>query len=135
MAGRRQVWIFRVLLVIYVLAVLYLCFGYFKSLPSVSRYMWGFPTDKVVHFLMFLPFPLLAYGALGLRPRSWWGSLLLVAGIFAAGCLLSGGTEFVQSFLYWRSGDLHDFEADALALGISSAVVLLIETVRQIRRH
>ena len=35
--------VFRILLVVYVLAVLYLCFGYFKSLPSVSRYLWGFP--------------------------------------------------------------------------------------------
>ena len=135
MGSRTGRIVFRILLVVYVLAVLYLCFGYFRTLPSVSRYMWGFPTDKVVHFLMFLPFPLLAYGALDVRPRSFFLSLLLVAGIFAAGCVLSGGTEVVQSFLYWRSGDLRDFEADALALGISSGIVLLIETVRLIRRR
>ena len=135
MQRRSHILLFRLLLVVYVLAVLYLCFGYFKSLPAVSRYLWGFETDKVVHFLMFLPFPLLVYGALGIRPRAWWGALLLVAGIFLAGCLLSGGTEIGQSFLYWRSGDLHDFKADALALGISSGIVLLLETVRLLRRR
>ena len=128
--------IFRIFLfVAYVCAVAWLCFGEFKPDPDMPRRLWGIPMDKVVHFLMFLPFPLLAYGALGVRPRSFFLSLLLVAGIFAAGCVLSGGTEVVQSFLYWRSGDLRDFEADALALGISSGIVLLIETVRQIRRR
>jgi hypothetical protein len=134
MTGKQRTFA-RVLFVLYLVAVAWLCFGKFSSVPDVPRSFWGIPTDKVVHFLMFLPFPLLAYGALGVRPRSFFLSLLLVAGIFAAGCVLSGGTEVVQSFLYWRSGDLRDFEADALALGISSGIVLLIETVRQIRRR
>ena len=128
--------IFRIFLfVAYVCAVAWLCFGEFKPDPDMPRRLWGIPMDKVVHFLMFLPFPLLAYGALGVRPRSFFLSLLLVAGIFAAGLVLSGGTEVVQSYLSWRSGDLRDFEADTLALGISSGFVLLIETVRQIRRR
>ena len=135
MSPRSRLLAARILSVLYLAAVIWLCFGQFDSVPDVPRSLWGIPMDKVVHFLMFLPFPLLAYGALGVRPRSFFLSLLLVAGIFAAGLVLSGGTEVVQSYLSWRSGDLRDFEADTLALGISSGIVLLIETVRQIRRR
>ena len=48
--------IFFVLFLAYLGLVVWCCFGNFGSMPNVQREMFGIPTDKVVHFVMFLPF-------------------------------------------------------------------------------
>ena len=40
-----------------------LCFTSSDKLPDIQKTIFGFPTDKVAHFLMFLPFPILFYMA------------------------------------------------------------------------
>ena len=52
---------FRVAFYLYLIAIAVLCFGKFSDLPSVSNTILGIPTDKVVHFVMFFPFPILAF--------------------------------------------------------------------------
>ena len=47
--------------VLYLLAVLYLCFGKFENTPDVPWSLLGIPSDKLVHFGMFFPFPILAF--------------------------------------------------------------------------
>ena len=55
--SQKQKIAFRILFFLYIAAVLYLCFGRFDNAPSIELNLWGIPTDKIVHFLMFFPFP------------------------------------------------------------------------------
>ena len=129
---RRQLTIARILLVLYLVALFWLCFGHFDSMPDVKRYYWGIPTDKIVHFLMFLPFPILAYFAFDRYTEKFWSSVLWTGVAFLAGVLLAAGTEVGQAFLTnYRSGDPNDFRADLLALGISTLLVFILDLRKQ----
>ena len=131
---RRQLTVARILLALYLAALLWLCFGHFDTMPDVKRYIWGIPTDKIVHFLMFFPFPILAFLAFDGYSAKPWLSVLGTVATFAAGILLAVGTEVGQARLTtYRSGDVNDFKADLLALGISSLIVLLIN-FRKLRK-
>ena len=122
---------FRIALVLYLAALAYLCFGHFDSLPHVKPYFLGFPIDKVVHFLMFFPFPLLLFAAFDRLTTKPWHSLLFAVLTFLLGCLIAAGTELGQSMTIYRTGDPWDFKADALALAISSVIVLMIDLLKQ----
>lgn len=127
--------IFRILLVLYVAAVAYICFANFKHLPQMSRITWGFETDKVIHFIMFLPYTVLTYFSIGRLPRRIWKSILLTILLIATGCLFAAATEVVQSRLIYRSGDFRDFEADLLAISISGTIVLISDITRILVRR
>ena len=58
---RSQKIAFQVLFFFYVAAVLFLCFAHFEQTPAIEWSLWGIPSDKVVHFCMFFPFPILAF--------------------------------------------------------------------------
>jgi len=121
----------RVLFVVYLIAIAVLCFASFGSMSSIAREIAGIPTDKVVHFIMFLPFPILSYLSFDHPGKKWWKSLLFVLASLGAGCLVAWGTEFIQGQLSYRTKDLHDFYADSLALLISSVVVLISDLRRK----
>ena len=122
---RRQLISARIVFVVYLVAVAVLCFGNFPDSHNAPKELWGIPFDKVVHFLMFFPFALLAYLAFDRYKGQSWSSVLWAALAFLAGCAFAAGTELVQSRLPWRTGDPADFRADALALGIGPLIVLL----------
>lgn len=125
--------LFRLLLLAYFAAVAYLCFGHFDSMPQISRTIFGIPTDKIVHFLMFFPFPVLLFLAVDRYTTKPWHSILMMCLIFLTGCILAGGTEYIQGKLTYRSCDIMDFRADAIALAISSLVVFIIDIIEQLR--
>ena len=128
--------VFRILLAVYLAAVLYLCFGHFEHLPKISKTFLGFETDKVVHFLMFLPFPLLAFLAFCKgRTQKPWHSLLMTVALFAIGAIMAVATEIGQSYTAYRSSDPFDLRADLIALAISSIVVLIIDLSKQFRKQ
>jgi len=122
---------FRILFVLYIIALAYLCFGHFDSVPRVKPYFLGYPIDKVVHFLMFFPFPLLLFAAFDRITTKPWHSLVFAVLVFLLGCLLAAGTEIGQGMTTYRSADPWDFRADALALAISSVIVLVIDLAKQ----
>ena len=125
MTHRQIIWA-RILFAVYLAAVAFLCFGKFSSQHDVPMDLWGIPTDKVVHFLMFFPFPLLACLALG-GYRGKPGQAVLKTGLaFLAGCAFAAGTEWIQTRIPYRSGDPVDFQADAWALLLSSILVLIL---------
>ena len=127
---RRQLVIARILFAMYLVAVAVLCFGKFESSQDMPRELWGIPTDKVVHFLMFFPFPALAYLAFD-RYKGNRSSSFLWAGVaFLAGCAYAAVTELIQSRLSYRSGDPADFKADAIALAAGSVIVLIAILVK-----
>ena len=102
-------------------------------MENVPRSLLGIPMDKVVHFLMFLPFPLLCYPALGWDPPGPRKALGVVLLFFLIGCLIAAGTEIAQCFLPWREGDTKDFFADSLALAIASLAVFILMLRKGIR--
>ena len=126
--------LFRVLLGLYILAIVYLCFGTFQDLPKISKTILGFETDKVVHFLMFLPLPFLMFFSYDFLTKMPWQSVLFAIVTFLAGCVIAAGTEIGQTYTATRHGDPMDFKADTLALAISSILVLIIDLGKQFRK-
>lgn len=117
-----------ILFIIYLVAVAYCCFGHFSDLPDVGNdTLFGIPMDKVVHFIMFFPFPLLCHLAFFQRGRKLSGVLFSILMIFLIGCMIAAGTEIGQSFTEYRSCDALDFAADCMSLAISSIITLAIE--------
>jgi VanZ family protein len=126
--------IFRVLFYLYLVAVAVLCFGSFNSLPEVSKTILGIPTDKVVHFCMFFPFPILAFLAYDKYTGDRKKVLLFAIVTFVVGCILAAGTELGQAYLTeYRSGDPKDFLADFLAL-LSGSVIATWLDLRQLSK-
>ena len=123
----------RILLVLYLVCLGVLCFGNFSGMPEMEKKILGFDPDKVVHFLMFFPFPILAWLASGRRLSGPWPALGLTLLLFLIGCALAACTEIVQQFLPWRSADPRDFSADALALALSALIVFIKMLVTGIR--
>ncbi len=129
---RHQRIVARILFGVYLVAVAWLCFGKFDSTHDMPTDLWGIPADKIVHFLMFLPFPVLAYFAFDRFTEKFWPSVLWTSVAFLAGCAFAAGTEYVQArLLPYRTGDPADFKADLLALAVSSVIVLILDLSKQ----
>ena len=132
---RRQLHIFRSIFVLYLVAVLWLCFGTFSHTPHVDRFYFGLPADKVAHFLLFLPFPVLAFLAFDKYTETFWSPVGYTALTFFCGCLLAAGTEVGQTLLTsTRTGDPADFRADLIGLATGSLLVFIFDLSKQ-RRH
>ena len=127
---RKQLILARIVFAVYILAVLVLCFGKFESSQDMPKDLWGIPLDKVVHFLMFFPFPLLAYLAFDRYRERRWSAAPWTGVALAGGALFAAFTELVQSRLSYRSGDPADFKADFLALFLCSVIVLIVILVK-----
>jgi VanZ family protein len=112
--------------------VLYLCFGRFDNAPSVEWSLFGIPTDKLVHFCMFFPFPILAFLAFDRYTETARQTLTFVGITLAVGLLLAVGTEWGQAhFTDYRSADPWDFVADTSALVVSSILVSIWDIRKQ----
>jgi len=123
---------FQIIFWLYVAGVLFLCFGHFDSTPSVLLDFFGIPTDKIVHFTMFFPFPILAFLAFDRFTDSVKSTLLFTGATFIVGLILAFGTEWGQAhFTEYRSGDPMDLLADTLALFLSSVLVIVVDIVKQ----
>lgn len=106
----------RILLVVYLAAVAYVCFAGQGSLPKFEDWPFPIPADKCVHFLLFLPWPILACLSV-LKPVSERTKTVVVLLIITIiGCGLAGATEYIQGLLPYRSRDIMDFTADSLGL-------------------
>ena len=120
---------FKILTLVYIVAVAVLCFANFSSIPTVPGKFLGMDADKVVHFLMFFPFPLLAYLSFPLERKGIFATLCIIVLIFAVGCGLAGVTEYVQSKLPYRTMDIADFRADMLGLISASIITFLLRVL------
>lgn len=124
--------LFRILFLLYLTGVLYLCFGRFDNAPSVEWSLFGIPTDKLVHFCMFFPFPLLAFLAFDRYTETARQTLAFMGITLAVGLLLAVGTEWGQAhFTDYRSADPWDFVADTSALVVSSILVSIWDIRKQ----
>ena len=122
-----------ILFIIYLATLAYCCFGHFGGLPNVKPYLFGFRIDKVIHFIMFFPFPILFFLAFVPHSDKIWKAVLSVFLVLLLGCIVAASTEVGQSYTTYRSGDVKDFEADAISLCISSFFTLIFVIIKQIR--
>ncbi|MBQ4389172.1 MAG: VanZ family protein [Bacteroidales bacterium] len=130
MKGRRL--IARILFFLYLAAVLVLCFGRFKDVPSVPWTLLGIPSDKLVHFCMFFPFPILAFLAFDKYTETPRSTFLFSGITFLVGVALAFGTEWGQAHLTtYRSGDPLDWLADISALFLSTLIVIIWDLRKQ----
>ena len=124
--------ILRVLFFVYLAAVLYLCFGKFENTPNVPWSILGIPSDKLVHFCMFFPFPILAFLAFDKYTETPKATFLFSGITWVLGLLLALGTEWGQAHLTtWRSGDPLDLTADALSITLSTILVIIWDLSKQ----
>lgn len=124
---KRQLIFARIILALYLVALVLLCLLNFNTPPNVQKSFFGIPTDKIVHFCMFFPLPILAFFAFDKYTEKVWTSLLLTLLTFAVGIGLAAFTEWAQSLTPYRSGEKTDFIADIIALAISSALVAVLD--------
>ncbi|MDO5321470.1 MAG: VanZ family protein [Bacteroidia bacterium] len=117
----------RILMILYILAVGFLCFNNFKDLPEAPKYLFGIPMDKIAHFCMFFPFPLLGFFSFDHQRWSAVETIGHVISLIAWGCIFAGITEIIQGMLPYRTQDINDFKADVLAIAVSSTIVLIID--------
>lgn len=124
---KARVIISRILFAIYLCAVAYLCLHTFNSPPKIPFKIWGIPSDKVIHFFMFFPFPFLAYISYDKRiytdARSW----LFAGATLLLGAIVAGITEIAQMFTETRSAEWSDYLADCIALLVMTLIILVID--------
>lgn len=127
----------RLLLLAYVGLLAYLCFGHFEQLPDIARkfQLFGIEQDKLVHFCMFFPFPILCYYAFGKTFKTLGGALAFTLTVFLIGCCLGAATELGQGLTTYRSADPKDFFADGLSLAISSLAAFIICLIHKARSN
>ena len=129
---RSQKIAFQVIFFLYVAAVLFLCFAHFEQTPAIEWSLFGIPSDKVVHFCMFFPFPILAFLAFDRYTDSVRSTLLFSGITLLVGFLLAWGTEWGQAHLTdYRSGDPLDLLADGSALVLSTLLVIFLDIRKQ----
>jgi VanZ family protein len=123
---------FRILFFLYLAGVLVLCFGNFENEPSVPETLLGIPIDKLGHFCMFFPFPILAFLAFDQFTDTVPKTLLFAGGTLLVGILVAIGTEWGQSHLTdYRSGEPGDLVADVIGLMLSTLVVIFWDIRKQ----
>ncbi len=122
--------VFRILFILYVLAVGYLCFANFSRMSEIPKDLFGLPADKVVHFIMFFPFAILVYLS-GRQKRGTVLQVLASVGIcWSVGCIFAGLTEIVQGAMPYRTEDIKDFYSDVSSITLSSLILTAVELHR-----
>lgn len=117
-------------LIIFILYLGFIGFLYYANISpnaNIPRSMWGFATDKVVHFFMFLPYPFLAHGSF--RGKRKWRNLVFV---IITGIMLAFALELTQEKLApYRCTDPWDLVYNMAAITISSTILAIIDLFRK----
>lgn len=122
------------ILFLYLVAVVALCIIQTDSLPHVEAEWFGIPADKIVHFLMFFPFPILTWLAFFKDEENKLKRTAILATVVACGIVLAAGTEVAQSFTEYRQGDILDFAADCAGMAAGFAIVVAASSISA-KRH
>lgn len=122
--------IFRLVLLLYIAAVAYLCFSNLDKVQDAPKTIFGLPTDKIVHFLMFFPLPVLATFALDRKLIRVGEAIAFFFMACSLSCIFAGLTEIIQGMLPYRSEDIADFATDCSAICISGIGILIYDIVR-----
>lgn len=124
MLSKRHIWTF--VLCCYFATVLFLCLAKPQQVPGLEMTFWGIEADKIAHFLMFLPYPAIAYRAFRPAARERWRHIIVLAIIFAAGVGAATITEQLQGLSAYRSYETHDLYADVLGIWCMTIIISLL---------
>ena len=113
-----------ILFCLYILAVGIMCFAKPDGLPAVTFDWFGLPADNIVHFLMFVPFPVLAYFAFVPERYGKSRKFLCIMAIAIMAAAMALMTEKVQGLLGYRSYEIKDLIAD-LSGTVAGTVAIL----------
>ena len=130
LSGKR---VSRILLPLYAAAVAFLCFWDFGGIMAPPPCLAGIPLDKIAHFLMFLPLPLLCRFAYPPREGDFGHAARLALTVLCIGVLVAWGTEYLQGLSGWRTRSGWDFAADVIGLAAASAMILFYDFSRSAR--
>ena len=109
------------LFALYLATVAFLCFGEPGTGMTFPPEIFGIPTDKCVHFLMFAPFPVL--GTIAFQYKSWWRTLCV--SILTA-VIIAFAFELLQSRVTeTRTTDPADLNANILGIAFGLAVAIV----------
>ena len=123
------------LFLVYLSLVGFLCFANPEGYPSVDFSFYGIPGDKIIHFLLFTPYPVLAYLILDKTGRSFLKDFASIVAIFISGALIAYGTEKIQGMTEYRSFEKWDLVADIAGLMSSSFLLFMYSIIRRRRHH
>lgn len=116
----------RILTLFYIGLVCFLCFAKLEGAVRVSPQILGIPSDKIAHFIMFFPFPILTFLSFDSLAKKPAQCVVFTIVTLLIGCSFAAGTELVQKWLGYRSADRMDFLADCISMTISSLIVMII---------
>lgn len=114
-----------IILCAYVAAVAVLCFMKGDNIPSMEFSILGIPSDKIAHFMMFVPFPFLTYFTFRTADKIFRKDLTVLLVSLLAGAGFAAGTERIQSMLEYRSGDIMDLAADMTGLLFGCIITII----------
>lgn len=120
--------------IIYLAAVFALCFIKGDNLPEVEKFIFGLPADKAAHFVMFLPFPILASLSFIRKENGIVRNLIVLAILSIIGSCIAYGTEVIQAHTGYRAYEICDFIADAAGIGtgcLAAAAYIIIQNCRK----
>ncbi len=118
---------FRSIFFIYILIILFASLYSFKNTSvDLSGFILGIRADRLIHFIMFLPFPLFAWLAFGTTIKRHTHRLSISV-LLISGLLISTITEVLQTLNPNRDFDYIDLIANYSAIIIGTTLVALIE--------
>ena len=108
---------------IYLAAVAVLCFIRPSSLPEMDiKTFLGIPIDKILHFIMFIPYPVLSGMVFISKEQKRYTAIATLFILALTGIGVSYGTEMIQSHTDYRSYEIADFYADIAGIAAGSII-------------
>ena len=127
--------IYIILFCFYLIAVALLCFLRPSSLPEMDiRTFLGLPIDKVLHFVMFLPYPVLAGMSFMNRENALLRNIITLMILVILGIGMAYGTEIIQAQTGYRAYEIADFHADISGIAAGSAIALAYLTYLRLKK-
>lgn len=119
---------------IYLIAVGILCLMKPDNIPQVEKTFFGIPMDKVAHFLMFMPYPVLASMSFINRRQNTWRNIAVLSVILILGIGLAYGTEILQAHTGYRSYEVADLKADFIGMGTGGLLALTFIILQHLKK-
>ena len=117
------------LFIVYMGAIAYACFTSDIPDTKLPKQIFGIDIDKIVHFCMFIPFPILGTPALNFKGKYW--RTLIIASLLAI--LTAFAVENLQSLLTEvRVTDPADLNANTLGIALGMLTMTIYGIARKI---
>lgn len=133
MGTRDRKGIYITAFVIYMAIVAALCFLRPESLPEVEiDTFWGIPIDKVMHFFLFLPYPVLSARIFITKETSPAVCIAILTVLAVSGAGIAYGTEILQAHIGYRTYEADDLYADFCGIAIGAAACAAYITFKRL---